>query len=262
MRIRALVLAFAFFVVPVAAVFAATSRGCQGPTSFEAPAPTLYDRVVFIGASASSGYKLGAGVNLASVFEDRLAVPHYNVSNLADGTFYVMSTAERNGIVEKALTRQPTLVVALDFLFWFAHGVPPDDASRRAAMDEGLRLLEHFTCPVIVGDIPDVTAATVQVPMLKYVLPKPATRAWANERIRQWVSERNRTSPTLLVPLAEAVAVQMAGGRLSIGGNEYGTDGLLQADRLHPTLAGEIMLCRLIEQTLVDGRLSRPTDFK
>lgn len=259
MRIRASVLVFSLLVFPVAAVFAATTRGCHSPTS---SGPTLYDRVVFIGASASSGYKLGPSINLANVFESRLAVSHYNVSNLAAGNFFTMSTAERSEIVEKALTRRPTLVVALDFLFWFAHGAPPDDASRRAAMDEGLRLLERFSCPVILGDIPDVSAAVKQVPMLMLVLPRPATRAWANEHIRQWVSERNKTALTLLVPLADAVAVQMAGKRLCIGDCEYETTDLLQDDRLHPTKEGEVMLCRLIQQVLIDRKLSCLDDFK
>lgn len=260
MRIRAFVFPLCVLLFGAGVVLAMPS-GCERRTSFE-ETPTLYDRVVFIGASASSGYELGPGVSLASVFEDRLAVRHYNVSNLADGRFFVKPTAERSAIVDDALTRKPTLVVALDFLFWFAHGFPPTDANRRAAMDEGLGLLDHFSCPMVVGDIPDVTAALEKMEQLRFVLPSPATQAWANERIRQWVSKRNLTTPTLLVPLAAAVAAQMAGVPLQIGERTYKTDGLLQSDRLHPTKEGEVMLSRLIEQALIDGRLSRRSDFK
>lgn len=260
MRIRSLVAVLG--VLLVAGIAYALPSGCEQRLSVKERAPTIYDRVVFIGASASSGYELGPGVSLASVFEDRLAVAHYNISNLADGKFFMKSTAERSAIVDDALTRKPTLVVALDFLFWFAHGVPSDDASRRAAMDEGLGLLDHFSCPLVVGDLPDVSVAGERTPVIRLVLPSRETLTWANERIRQWVSKRNLTTPTLLVPLADAVAAQLAGASLRIGDREYKTDGLLQADRLHPTKDGEVMLSRLVEQALVAGSLSRPGDFK
>jgi len=260
---RKLLVVVASVVLCGAGVAFAMTGGCQGPEGRPVTrAPSLYDRVVFIGASASSGYKLGPGVSLASSFEDRLAVEYYAVSNLADGGFYQLPTAKRKEMVEEALKQKPTLVVALDFLFWFAHGFPPTDASRRTEIDEGLGLLSRFTCPVIVGDVPDISAAAKKETRLCLVLPKPETRLWANERIRSWVSMRSLASPTLLIPLADTVAAQLAGRSLLLGGCECSTKGCMQADDLHPTKEGEVLLSRLIEQSLIEGHLARRNDFK
>jgi len=57
--------------------------------------------------------------------------------------------------VRRALEAEPTAVLAVDFLFWFAYGEKPE--SRRAEDLEGaLKLLEKFDVPVVVGTLPNM----------------------------------------------------------------------------------------------------------
>ncbi len=266
MRKRLVVVPF-LAVMLTAGVAFAMPYGCQS-SSNKHSAPTVVSaqkrHVVFIGASASDGYKLGTDVCLANTFGDCLATTAYQSLDFSDCDFWKWSDEKRAKMVTEAVakTDADSVAVAMDFLFWYLHCMPRSDESRRKYFESGLKLLENFSCPLLVGDIPDVSLAAEYVPMLKFALPSPEMRTWANEQVHAWVSKRNLTRPTLLIPLAEAVAAQMAGTPLRIGDRQYPTVGLLQKDHLHPTLDGQIMLCRIVQQTLVDGKLFRRTDFK
>ncbi len=256
MKIRSLILLFLLGFLAV--VLAESVSGCSGPAS-QARAPTLYDRVVFIGASASSGTGLGPGVSLAGEFENSLAVHYDAVSDHSKSEFFRKTTRERKEIVDEALTRDPTLVVAVDFLFWFANGMPATEAVRLSAVDEGLRLLDRFGCPVVVGTIPDVRHAATQTPFLKLIVPDEQTLRRANEELVRWATARPHV---VLMPLAEAVRCQARGDSLVIAGVSYPTKDTLQKDMLHPNQEGLRLLNRLLVQSLIESGLSRASDFR
>lgn len=265
MRIRASVISALAVVLSITGVALAAPYGCQSSSVERSAPPTVSlqkRHIVFVGASASDGYKLGADVCMANTFGAQLAVGGYQPLDFSDCDFWKLSDEKRAQMVADAVAAKPNIVVATDFLFWYLHCTPRSEEKKRGNFEKGLKLLEDFICPVLVGDIPDVASAAEHVPMLRFVLPSGAMRIWANERVRAWVDERNLTRPTLLIPLADAVAAQMAGTPLRIGDREYQTVGLLQEDHLHPTFDGQVMLCRLVQQTLIDGKLFRRSDFK
>lgn len=261
LRLLTVVVAVAVLVGPAYA----WPAGCDGASSRReaaSVAPVGSGLVTFIGASASDGYGLGGEVTLSRTFHANLAAPGYECRNFATGEFLKLNLDEREVIVREALAKKPDLVVAVDFLFWYAYGMTPNDEVRMRRFESGLEMLGRFNCPMVVGDIPDVQAAEKVVPMIRLVLPSPDFLRRANRRLWEWVNARDRLLPTLVLPLANAMTAQMAGAPLRIGDREHPTIGLLQKDQLHPTLEGHRVLCELLQQTLIDGNLFRRDDFK
>src|ERR1041385_1598494 len=97
-----------------------------------APAPKAaarppWDRIVMIGASASAGFTesepLGgpnsAQYRLSRYVEAALSVPHEPVQNLANAMFFIQPEAAGRHQLDQALKSKPTLVIGVDFLFWF-----------------------------------------------------------------------------------------------------------------------------------------------
>ena len=202
------------------------------------PRDGAFERVAVIGASLSAGFELeaeaGGALDLAGVLECALTAPHAPVASAADIFFFLQPGETGARLARKAAETNPTLVVALDFLFWFAAAAA--DAERPARLEAGLRLLEGFACPVIVGDLPDMSEAVGRVLSPRQV-PAPAVLAELNGRIRAWARGR----AAVVVPLSEMIAKMRAGEEVRAGSRVYsGAEArkLLQGDRLHPTVEG------------------------
>ena len=52
---------------------------------------------------------------------------------------------------------KPTLVVGVDYLFWFAYGPGPEE-KRVERVDKALKGLDALACTVLLCDLPDMTA--------------------------------------------------------------------------------------------------------
>jgi hypothetical protein len=247
------------------------------PVGVAAP-PTL-DRVVTIGASATFGFGTRvvddtaspiraapttfAEVLDASIVRDRTE-PVAGRGNLG---FFGAPMRIGPVLVDEALAREPTLVVGIDFLFWFAYGMRAADGGmirdgdmRLALLEEGLRLLERFECPVVVGDLPDMSPA-IGLMLSAAQVPDPATLDLLNRRIDGWSRERRRV---VVVPMSTLVTDARQGADLVIGVHTWsGGDvrDLIQADQLHPTTLGLIALAQMTARALVDARLATEDDF-
>ena len=223
-------------------------------------------RVAVIGASASAGFgcvfreKRGDGDYAASfrlIDMVRLACPELELltSDLSSGFFFMAPV--RNG--EKAATRarefRPDCVVALDFLFWYCYGDDAPDgtavkseAQRLEKLELGLKQLEGFEVPVLVGDIPDMSRAVGKM-LSSMQVPSADTLRKANDRFAQWAKSRPNVR---VVPLAamqrqlmEERALDIAGGRITATKDAP----LLQRDDLHPAPHGMAGLaCAVAEE--------------
>lgn len=237
-------------------------------------ARSLYDRVHFMGASATAGFGVRAPLpeghpsrsqamplariaQVAQVPRDRQA----SVSGDATSLFFTSplntGKAQVEGVLE--LKERPTLVVGVDYLFWYVYGAQnadrariKDEGERLALLEIGLGNLDRLVkagIPVAVGDIPDMSAAVGRM-LSPAQMPQAATLAKANERIRAWAAERPRVA---IVPLA-ALVVQLDSDKPFTAGNRTWStkaDGaLIQADRLHPTFAGSVALLARAEQSV------------
>jgi hypothetical protein len=209
-----------------------------------------WQRVVVIGASASSGFVLSepfGGTNtdkcrLSHYLDAAIVAPHDRPKNLASPMLFMSPEAIAIREVEAATNRQPTLVIAVDFMFWFCYGEGRTDADRAARLEYGLKLLERIPCPVLVGDIPDASLATNSGIISVTQVPSETARAAANRRLHAWAASRPDVT---VVPLDSFMSAVKANG--AIQGNHISlpagkTFTLLQSDRLHPNASGAALL--------------------
>ncbi|HEX5220268.1 MAG TPA: SGNH/GDSL hydrolase family protein, partial [Verrucomicrobiae bacterium] len=228
------------------ASFAATNVAQSAP----------WQRIVMIGASATAGFTASeplGGTNTAHYALSRyvdaaLKVPHDPVVNLGNAFFFFQPEAMGRQQVGRALTNRPTLIIGLDFPFWFLYGEGDTDEARLQRFEQGLKLLEAISCPLVIGDIPDATAAANkmlrpdQIPSLKAI-------AAGNQRLEAWAAGRGHVA---VVKLSDFMRQASANRTISIGGHHL-PDGqtrmLLQNDRLHPSPPG----CAVLALAVLDA---------
>jgi hypothetical protein len=164
------------------------------------------------------------------------------VKNFATALLFLSPDALAAQEIEAATNSRPTLVVGVDFLFWFCYGDGPTDADRARHFEAGLKLLERIPCPLVVGDIPDASSATNTGIISVAQVPSETARRAANARLKQWAAARPQVA---VVPLAEFMravktnaAIKLRNGSLPAGK----TRALLQADGLHPNPRGAAVL--------------------
>ena len=91
--------------------------------------------------------------------------------------------------VRALLEAEPTLVVAVDFVFWFAHTSRLPRA-RRDDVDQALALLDHFEGRLVAGDLAALDTSTLPAAQR----PGAEEVAALNARIHAWAEERSNVS--------------------------------------------------------------------
>ena len=224
---------------------------------FAAESP--WQRVVVIGASASAGFVLSepfggthtARCRLNRYLDAAIATPHAPVKNLASALFFLNPESFGPLQVEAATNDRPSLVIGVDFLFWFCYGDGGSDAGRAARFEDGLKLLDEIHCPLVVGDIPDAASATNTGIISIAQVPSEAARRAANQRLREWAARHPQVT---IMPLAEFMRATKANRAIKIHGRSLPagtTRALLQADQLHPAPQGTAALALGILDVLV-----------
>ena len=103
-----------------------------------------------------------------------------------------------------------------------------------ARFEIGLRQLERIESPIVVGDIPDATAATGGI-LGKEEMPAPETIERCNGRLKSWAAGRKDVT---IFPIARLMAGAAANEEVVVAGTtwETGKSGaLVRKDRLHPS---------------------------
>lgn len=249
--------------VPPAAPPAAPPTAAEPPQTPQTPAEPRLTRVAAVGASATHGFFAQTLVEADGRMQpavmdlgDALAAVIRTPSRTSTaGSVFFFQAPDRWGpeLLEQALATRPTLLVGVDYLFWFGYGATghrpgteADAAARRARLDRGLALLEQFGGPVAVGDLPDMSAAIGGMLSARQV-PSPEVRTDLNRRIAEWAAERPEVT---MVGLSDLMARLQAGERLGVPG----TVALLKPDKLHPTADGLLVLAREILRTVDAAR--------
>ncbi len=232
MRWRSILLtaALVFGASPCTALLA------DGDAREEAGEP-VYRRIVVIGASASAGFNTtgfaGRTVTLARVFEAMVREEHDEIVSAATPLFFLQPFVAGQQSVEIATKARPTMLSAVDFLFWYGYGTKQREADRLKDLDKGLALLDGFSCPILISTIPDMSAAVGKM-LRRDQVPKPATLKELNARIEAWAKKRPRVA---LIPLVQFLDDVKANRRIEVADSAWPagtTRGLLQWDRLHP----------------------------
>jgi hypothetical protein len=266
------------------------SIGADGPTgpgvaSTAAPLfePSVTERIAVVGASASDGFGVAVSNGSAKPFKAELvdmrdvllaaARPSTTrlVAHYATGMFFSDPVVRGEDAITRALDTKPTLLLAADFLFWYAYGgggigkTPiRTEADRASLFEQGLVQLDRVVTagvPLVVGNLPDMRASKGRM-MAAMQLPEAATLDALNARLAEWVRAKRAVR---LLPLTAVTDETRSGEPIRIGSFEWdpGRHGpVMQRDRLHPAFPGLVALTqRTMECAIGDAACRERFDF-
>ena len=230
-------------------------------------APKAVDRISVLGASLSEGFglepEIGAPVWLGTLVDVAVRPEHRAAQRRSNLLFFIDPRGAATQAVRDAVADEPTLVVALDYLFWFAYGIVETPEKRAENFEFGLKLLETFQCPVLVGDLPDMSTALDGEPQMlqpKQVPPREVLDA-LNARLREWAKTR---ANVVVFGLNELNKRLRENREYLVRGNIYFPSelpDLFQSDKLHPTVGGTIAVWLAAADALVTARKDVPASW-
>ncbi len=212
-------------------------------------------RFAVIGASTSAGFgcsaldvredgRYGDAVDLAQFVKVACSDRKCIVTDLASGYFFFNPIAQGRAQMDRALKSKADAILAIDFLFWYAYGSDgptgeplKDENDRAAKLEVGLAQLERCHCPIVIGDIPDMSRAVGKM-LSQTQMPKSETLAALNARITAWSKEHANVCVLPLDALSRDLRTK---GAIQIDGAQWAAtkdQPLLQNDELHPTARG------------------------
>jgi hypothetical protein len=243
-----------------------------------APFRRPLDRIVILGASMSCGFgvrmratapdgqPLSMRVNLAELIATASGRPDLVAADLSTQVYFTDPRRIAARTAREALAARPDLVLALDWIFWNGYGLqgpagPARDCTDRLSLLEAaLEQLEPLAAsgvPVVLGDFPDMHAAIGGGMIAASMVPDPACLAQLNRQLAAWATPYPNVA---ILKLSSVVQATLADRAVVAQGREWSkaTVGtLVQRDRLHPTLAGTmVVLAASLDQAdrLTGGR--------
>jgi hypothetical protein len=240
----------------------ASQVAANAPSSEGGGKPDPLARVVVMGASVSDGFGVRlratlpdgtrptSRVDLADLIEAAARGGDIQVESLASETYFMQPEATARRTVAAALEAKPTLVIAIDWLFWNAYGTRGVAGKPLRTCEDRMTLLEtaltrldqlaHAGVPIVVGDLPDMKGAIGGGMLLQPMVPSGECLKQLNDRVKAW----SRAHPNVvIVPVSELVRCTQAGDPVTACGQVWSQarlGPLIQNDRLHPTLVGSM----------------------
>ena len=234
-------------------------------------------RVAVIGASASAGF--GCTYRVAKADGEYMrsfrlidmvecACDELKLKTLDTSSGFFFFSPVKNGATAAKRAREfnPECVVALDFLFWYCYGddgpsgeALKSEAERLEKLELGLKELESFAVPVLVGDIPNMQRAVGKM-LSASQMPSADTLAKANARLAAWAKDRANVR---VLPLAAMQQSLMTTNSLEINGRKIvGTaeTPLLQRDELHPAPLGMAGLACAVADAIKENAAEKAGD--
>ena len=239
----------------------ASQDRAASPAETAESVPTM--RVEILGASVSAGFvdspltggsKDNASAPLVLPLRRWLDGEGQKVQSRADAMMFLEPEKRGRTQVDRALRSEPSVVVAVDFLFWYGYGAvdgksDAEGEERMRRLRVGLETLDLLPCGIVVGDLPDMRGADRR--MLKpHQVPNEADLAAMNGAIATWATGRPRVR---VFPLAQLVAsMKQEGVTLSVEDRQFATAPgyLLQGDRLHATRLGVAYLAHALHEPI------------
>ncbi len=254
---------------------AAAAQDAPSPPAPPAPSPL---RVYTVGASVSAGFGLSA--ELATEKDVALAVfleavlterGRERVTFVDEGEGWFFNAPYKSGakLVDAAIEGEADLVVGVDFLFWYAYGNGSRISPRRAkGLEAGLRQLERLQCPLIIGDLPDISHALkgsgpFGAPIVnRSMFPSSEERLAMNDTIRAWAEARPEVR---VLPLADLMRRYVESKPVKVRDLEWKVSSLgeaLQKDLLHPNARGTAWVAMIIADEISAVRGFDGGDFR
>lgn len=231
-------------------------------------ADTLFSRPIVIGASASDGFGVsvrengakpgdGVSVSLADILRVAVSSPR-TVEAYSSSMAFANPGPILSGEMDRALRQSPTIVIGIDFLFWYVYGTsdatgaPMRSADQRLAnLDRGLAQVDVALArgiPVVIGNIPDMKAAIGKM-LSRAQVPDPVTLDAVNARIAEWARSRPGAR---VFGLRESVMSITSNGSMRAGGTDWSVDDhgpLLLRDELHPSFPGLVAVASAVVES-------------
>ncbi len=259
-------------LVCVAATLACSNGGDaareQSPTPPTTPAatPVVAEKmtVSLVGASVTVGFvyrKILGGESSNASFSVADVLNGLWKENLVvhqRGDLWTFRDALASGEkqVTQAANDSPDLVVAIDFLFWFAHKSGASHDERLERVKKGLALLDIIKVPIIVGDLPNMRGADPRMLAVSAV-PSAETLQAVNGLVREFAASRKRV---VIFPLAEWMERVRASGyvfELAAGPLKASRDELLQSDLLHASRLGMVAVADKLQPLVMNALASK-----
>ena len=199
-------------LVAAEAEVAADSGVAAEKTSKDIAAPSQEKtfRISVIGASISAGF--GSGTRISQVLDVAIDAPKA-ISDKSTMSFFMDPVGKAHRIMPAIYKSKPSLVVGVDFLFWFGYG-PGSTESRIRRVQGALRLLDKLECPVIVGDLPQFFESFM---LPGEVIPAKSDLDKINKLIHAWAKKKKNV---YVYPLATLVEDIRAGNTILVNGKK------------------------------------------
>jgi hypothetical protein len=211
----------------------------------------IWSRVILIGASATAGMRDGTSTTVTNAalyairpyLDAAITAPHDPVASIASPFFFLSPAAMGKAQIQKASKADASLVIGVDFLFWYCYGNVHAEEDRMRRFEAALSQLGQIKCPLVLGDIPDASAAENHI-LGPEEIPHPETISAVNRRLKEWAAARKQTT---VVRLAEFMKRALLDEPIEVHGEKIvESHVLLQADKLHPTARGAAVLALAI----------------
>ncbi len=210
-----------------------------------ANAQELLSRPVVIGASVSDGYehteRLGGprsdALALDLYLRQVVKIPAGKISNFSNRFCFVYPLGISHRQVSDALKAKPSVIIAVDQLFWQLYGNFASTEQRLITFKSALAKLDSITCPLVIGNIPDASRSINKM-LAQSQVPKLHTINQANQILDTWAKKRKHTA---IIDLASFMKLSVLNKEIKLKNIIYPegtTKKLLQTDMLHPTAAG------------------------
>jgi hypothetical protein len=224
----------------------------QPAASAVIPASVDLSRPAVIGASATAGFGLD-GVNLTKALCLELGLETEAAFDGGRLGFFLSPEGIGESLVQDAAAFQPSAVIALDYLFWFAYGNLGGADERQAMLERGLAFLDGLGVPTLVSTLPDMKASIGKM-LSASMVPDGETLARLNAVIRSWAADRQDVYlfdlPALMDHLKSRRPIQLAARAWPVDD----AVSYIQEDQLHPTRIGlSFVTCALLDE-LMPGR--------
>ena len=223
----------------------------------------IFNRVVVTGASVSAGFglktppikgDLGAyPVTMKHIMEAVINSQHEDVHFYSDMMFFRNPSEFGSEFIEKIIEYEPTLVVGIDFLFWFGYGstglFEESQEYRIEKFESGLQLLSKIDAPIIVGDLPNMHRAIGKM-LSEHQVPDAKPINKLNTRLKEWAKEHANVT---VIPVHDLIESLLNDNEITVHESTWPAGSqskLLQKDMLHTTLEGTVIASLMIVDAL------------
>jgi hypothetical protein len=184
--------------------------------------------------------------------EGLIIAPHEDVKIVSEMMFFRNPKEHGDAFIKQIKTHDPTLVVGIDFLFWFAYGgtgFEEPAQHRKEKFEHGLTLLSQISVPLVIGDLPDMRRAVGKM-LSAHQVPSTETIKILNERLRAWALEHPNV---IVLPAHDLIQSILNDEEVTVLNSTWAEGSkaqLVQPDMLHLTLEGAVVSTLMVIEAL------------